>query len=114
MSDHVQLPELITMSAIQIKISNGIVDKQIMLIGNRHYDQLMISQLQKECDFMNLNQPTNSKKWESKRETEVQGFYTNRQRFVDRKEAFVIAHENGQVRRRVGGDKEKLFSENLY
>lgn len=44
-----------------------------------------------------------------------QGFITNRKRYVDRKEAFKIATEQGQIIRAVGGNGlERLYSENLY
>ena len=48
---------------------------------------------------------------------EVQGFVTNRHRFVDRQEAWKIALSQRQIIRRVGGDTSKggtLYSENLY
>ena len=50
-------------------------------------------------------------------ETEIQGFLTNKHRFVDRYEAWKIAVEQNQIVRRCGGDTVnggKLFSENLY
>lgn len=40
----------------------------------------------------------------------VQGFITNLNRFVDRKEAAIIAYESGQIR----SEKKELFSEDLY
>lgn len=43
-------------------------------------------------------------------EADKQGFYTSRGRFVDRKEAYRIAVEAGQVR----GKEKMLFSEDLY
>lgn len=49
--------------------------------------------------------------------TEIQGFLTNKHRFVDRQEAWKIAVEQKQIVRRVGGDTAKggtLYSENLY
>lgn len=48
---------------------------------------------------------------------EVQGFWTNRHRFVTRTEAFKIAFDAKQIIRRVGGDAADdgtLYSENLY
>ena len=41
----------------------------------------------------------------------VQGFLTSKNRFVDRKEAYKIALQAGQVE---GKEREKLFSEDLY
>ena len=52
-----------------------------------------------------------------KRNTEVQGFLTNKHRFVDRKEAWKIAVEQNQIIRRCGNDTKDggtLWSENLY
>lgn len=40
----------------------------------------------------------------------IQGFITNLNRFVDRKEAAIIAYESGQIR----SEKKELFSEDLY
>ena len=42
--------------------------------------------------------------------TEIQGFLTNTDRFVDRKEAAQIALDSGQIKEEV----KKLFSEDLY
>ena len=43
----------------------------------------------------------------------IQGFITNKGRFVDRKEAFKIALAAGQIDESAGVDRE-LFSEDLY
>jgi hypothetical protein len=46
-----------------------------------------------------------------------QGFMTNKRRFVDRQEAWVIANRENQIIKLVGGnnvDGGTLFSENLY
>lgn len=43
----------------------------------------------------------------------VQGFMTNKRRFVDRKEAFQIATDQNQIIEMIGDQKE-LYSENLY
>lgn len=43
-----------------------------------------------------------------------QGFIDNFGQFLDRKEAYVLAKEMNQIRRRCGGDDGTLFSENLY
>jgi hypothetical protein len=45
---------------------------------------------------------------------EVQGFIDQFGDFMTREEARKVALDAGQVRRRVGGDSERLFSENLY
>lgn len=49
---------------------------------------------------------------EISRYPEDQGFYTSKGRFVDRKEAMIIAKEAGQVENL--GTREMLFSEDLY
>jgi hypothetical protein len=43
-----------------------------------------------------------------------QGFVDQSGVFVSREEAQLIAQESCQIRRRVGGDTHRLFSENLY
>ncbi|EQA7786777.1 hypothetical protein ACX818_001371 [Acinetobacter baumannii] len=49
---------------------------------------------------------------------EVQGFITNKYRFVTREEAWIIAEQQNQILCRVGGDMKdgvgRLYSENLY
>lgn len=44
----------------------------------------------------------------------VQGFLTNRRRFVDRYEAYKIATTNHQIRRRCPTGSNRLYSEMLY
>lgn len=71
-----------------------------VVLGVRHYDTLMVSTITKyDTKFS------------------IQGFITNRGRFVDRIEAWKIAERERQIIRRVGGDEENggtLYSENLY
>ena len=43
-----------------------------------------------------------------------QGFIDNKGNFLTREEAWVVAEREGQIIRRVGGDKGVLYSENLY
>ena len=43
-----------------------------------------------------------------------QGFVDQHGKFLTREEAHIIATENNQFFRRCGGDKETLYSENLY
>jgi hypothetical protein len=45
---------------------------------------------------------------------EVQGFWTDRFRFVTREEALDIAKENGQFRRKHPSNEFQLFSEDLW
>lgn len=44
----------------------------------------------------------------------VQGFITNKGRFVDRKEALEIAKANNQIIRDIGYEPKELYSEMLY
>lgn len=44
----------------------------------------------------------------------IQGFVTNKRRFVDRKEAYIIAKNNNQIRRLCPTGSNKLYSEMLY
>lgn len=43
-----------------------------------------------------------------------QGFVDQKGVFMTREEAWTVAFDAGQIRWRVGGDGERLFSENLY
>jgi hypothetical protein len=72
-----------------------------IICGARHYDGVMHSQILASNDD-----------W-TKSDVE-QGFIDQRGRFLTRQEAFAIATATGQIKYRVGGDKGKLFSENLY
>lgn len=77
-------------------------ENKTIVLGTRHCDKHMQSELKtKHVDY----------------DTEIQGFWTNKSRFVDRQEAWKIALKNKQIIRRVGGDTSKggtLYSENLY
>lgn len=83
----------------------------ITLHGVRHWDGYMNSQFElygfesTDIDF------------------DVQGFITNKHRFINRKEAFTIAHKAGQILFTEGWNKVEevdgqlsgvLYSENLY
>lgn len=72
-----------------------------MLVAPRHFDSIMHAQY---AAFGITNTEDHS----------VQGFVDQHCNFYTRQEAYVIAEANGQIRRRVGGDEGKLFSENLY
>ncbi len=73
---------------------------KIIIIGPRHYDKLMSSQI-KVSDYIG---------WANA----DQGFIDQHGTFLTREEAYIVANENNQIIRRVGGDEGKLFSENLY
>jgi len=43
-----------------------------------------------------------------------QGFIDNKGNWLTREEAYVVAKDADQIIRRCGGDKRRLFSENIY
>lgn len=75
----------------------------------RHCDELFYQQYDSHERYMNLDT-----------RTEIQGFVTNKKRFVDRYEGMKIAIKNNQIRQLVGSQTQdnlhtmELFSENLY
>lgn len=74
-----------------------------MLVGPRHWDDVMRQQF-------GGDQVDASPHW-------VQGFIDQYGKFMDRREAFIVAEKAGQIIKRVGGDKVDggtLYSENLY
>lgn len=71
-----------------------------ILLGARHWDIFMREQF-KARNYLG-------------KEYWKQGFIDNNYNFVTREEAWEIASATGQIIRRVGGDGDKLFSENLY
>lgn len=73
----------------------------VIVLGVRHGCEIMIAQA-KAMGRENLLRTK-------------QGFYTNWQRWVDRKEGMLIAREHGQLYRPDGTNNEEiLFSECLY
>ena len=75
------------------------IDKGLVLCGHRHYN--IIGQ----CIGFKLRQADMGKY--------IQGFLTNTNRFVDRKEALLIAQNANQLKEGEHVFKE-LYSENLY
>ena len=72
-----------------------------IICGARHYDVIMHGQI-----------PTSNDDWiDSKIE---QGFIDQKGVFLNRKEAWIVAEEAGQIIRDIIGCRGKLFSENLY
>lgn len=71
--------------------------------GARHYDMLMHAQIQLYEEAFNLELVNHS-----------QGFYTNRGRIVDRKEALEIAKSNNQIIFDIGYKPNELYSEMIY
>ena len=72
-----------------------------IICGARHYDPIMRAQ---------INASEGADSWKGCE----QGFIDQYGQFYTREEALLIAKKNGQIRRRVGGDDNRLFSENLY
>jgi len=88
------LPEVIVSAAIMNRTGS-------VICGARHYDRFMHEQLD-----------TTSGDWG--RKDIVQGFITNKNRFVDRVEGLAIATAQKQIKRMVGGGDVRLYSEMLY
>ena len=72
-----------------------------MILGVRHWDPVMREQARR----IGYSEKSNG--------ICQQGFLDNRQSFVTREEAWVVAMEAGQIIRRVGGDDDCLYSENI-
>jgi hypothetical protein len=70
-----------------------------IVCGPRHFDQSMVRTIK---SMLSYTEP-----WE-------QGFVDQWGNFLTREQAWEIAWKNGQIKRRVGGDGTKLYSENLY
>lgn len=87
-------------------------DEYFVVTGARHYDTWMHQQIDAIDEYF----------WSCKK-TEEQGFIDNRGNFLSREDAWVLAKQNNQILRRVGGDEftdedgtihNRLYSENLY
>lgn len=102
------MEEMIVCSAVKGKINNI----EYVVLGSRHYDKIMRSQIAV------LNQAYSIVGATFK--NDEQGFYTNKERFVSRKEAMKIAIARKQIKRLVGSQhvadlsEQELYSENLY
>lgn len=102
------MEEMIVCSAVKVTINNI----EEIILGSRHYDKIMRNQIAV------LNQAY-SIVGATFKDVE-QGFYTNRERFVNRKEAMEIAIARKQIKRLVGSQHvadlagQDLYSENLY
>lgn len=82
------------------------IDTGLVICGHRHHNCIQM--------FAELRGfPYSSESLEVMR-TEIQGFLTSKNRFVDRYEALVIALENNQVLDIEDVRENKLFSEDLY
>lgn len=102
-------PQRIVCAAVLFGIHNAETAELLgtkVVAGPRHFDAIMNSQvkdlkLRYAADGLTMKQQS-------------QGFVDQFCKYYTREEAWVIAKENGQIIRRVGGDEGKLFSENLY
>ena len=81
------------------RYSNGLT-----LVGVRHWDEHMHTQAL--CYRENGILP-NDKDPE-------QGFLDNHGNFLNRRQALIVAKAANQIVKRVGGDEQELYSENLY
>ena len=99
---------MIVCSAVKGTINNI----EEIVLGSRHYDKIMRKQITA------LNQAY-SIIGAMFKDVE-QGFYTNKERFVNRKQAMEIAIARKQIKRLVGSQHvtdlsvQDLYSENLY
>lgn len=88
-------------------------DGEIVAIGPRHYDSIMRSQIEQ----FRYSENSGAIPISFIKKYGVQGFIDQHGKTYNRKEAWVIAEAEGQIRMRVGGDGPDgygLFSENLY
>lgn len=102
------MEEMIVCSAVKGKVNNI----EYIVLGSRYYDKAMRNQIAALNQAYSIAGAT-FKDME-------QGFYTNRERFVSRKEAMKIAIARKQIKRLVGSQhvsdfsEQELYSENLY
>lgn len=98
------VPERIVCSAIESPLG--------ILLGVRHCDHYMLQQFEQYRTNILLVQGDNTPVIEMI--TGTNGFLTNKGRFLNRKEAYIIAKEQNQIVRPSMYDTNELFSENLY
>ena len=80
-----------------------------LVVGPRHFDATMRKQI------LRLPLDTVYTAWEENKVAQPeQGFIDTQGNFYTREEAWIHASAHSQIRKRVGGDEGKLFSENLY
>lgn len=95
----------------------AIKHKKHIICGVRHYDRLMLATIQKICEnsCYGLGDPVNLMTLERHKWYKAeQGFVDQFGQFLTRNEAFEVAKKADQIIQIFGGDKEILFSENLY
>jgi hypothetical protein len=76
-----------------------------IILGARHFDPIMHQQLKQIIEH--------NENWDDHSQI-TQGFIDQWGIFMTREEAFEVASATGQIIRQCGGDKQRLFSENLY
>lgn len=102
------MEEMIVCSAVKGKVNNI----EYVVLGSRHYDEAMHRQIEALVEAHSLIG--------GKFKEIEQGFYTNKERLVSRKEAMKIAIARKQIKRLVGSQHitdlagQDLYSENLY
>lgn len=102
------MEEMIVCSTVKGKVNNI----EYIVLGSRHYDKAMHRQIESLVQAHSLIG--------GKFKEIEQGFYTNKERFVNRKEAMEIAIARKQIKRLVVSQhvtdlaEQDLYSENLY
>lgn len=85
------------------KLSDGTI-----ILGIRHWDMFMHQIMEA---YMRSNSISDEVSLVKDHE---QGFVDQFGKFYNRKEAYKIAEENGQIRRSIGYETDELYSEHLY
>jgi hypothetical protein len=98
------LPAKVTLYIVSAAVRDPVSNHIIMSI--RHYDALFYQILEGLLQDKDIDRV-------AELYTE-EGFITNQGLFVDRAIAYNIAKSAGQIRKKVGGGKALLYSENLY
>lgn len=88
----------------QVIVCAAIKTGDVILCGHRHFDMVMISQI--EAIGLTAQDLAGN----------IQGFIDNKGKFLTRQQAMDIVKKNGQPfdAERNGGNGKKLFSEGLY
>lgn len=92
----------IVCAATKVFVEQNGIEEIVIVCSPRHWDMVAHATFNKMFqDPVKINK-------------EIQGFIDQYGDFYTRQEAWVVANKNNQIIRRVGGDHEKLYSENLY
>jgi len=92
------------------------LNTDLIITGARHFDTIMRNTIKEILKNKNLKlyNDNPSKMFTYCVRNCEQGFIDQFGNFYNRYDAYIIAEKNNQIKRRVGGDFKKLFSENLY